>query len=65
MYGFFNALGFPALTNGALHQVTGQDAGLGSGMQTAMQQVGASLGLAALVPIALRYVHHHVAHGTP
>lgn len=65
VYGFFNALGYPAMTNGALHEVTGQDAGLASGMQTAMQQVGASLGLAALVPIALRYVNHHVAHGTP
>jgi len=64
VYGFFNALGYPALTNGGLHQVTGQDAGLASGMQTAMQQVGASLGLATLVPIALRYVNHHVAGGT-
>ena len=64
VYGFFNALGFPALINGALHRVTGQDAGLGAGMQTAMQQVGAALGLAALVPVALRYVSHHTAHGT-
>ncbi|SEO62111.1 drug resistance transporter, EmrB/QacA subfamily [Actinacidiphila rubida] len=64
VYGFFNAVGYPALTNGALHQVTGQDAGLGSGVQTAMQQVGASLGLATLVPLALRYVKHHVAGGT-
>jgi EmrB/QacA subfamily drug resistance transporter len=64
VYGFFNAVGYPALTNGGLHQVTGQDAGLASGVQTAMQQVGASLGLAALVPIALRYVNHHVAGGT-
>lgn len=65
VYGFFNAVGYPALTNGALHRVTGQDAGLGSGVQTAMQQVGASLGLATLVPLALRYVRHHVAGGTP
>ncbi|MGW5353054.1 MFS transporter [Streptomyces sp. NPDC004031] len=63
VYGFFNAVGYPALTNGALHGVTGQDAGLASGVQTAMQQVGASLGLAALVPPALRYVRHHVAGG--
>lgn len=64
VYGFFNGIGYPALTNGALHQVTRQDAGLGSGTQTAMQQIGASLGLAVLVPIALRYVNSHVAHGT-
>ncbi|MER5199899.1 MFS transporter [Streptomyces sp. NPDC002755] len=64
LYGFFNAVGYPALTNGALHEVTGQDAGLGSGVQTAMQQVGASLGLATLVPLALRYVNDHVADGT-
>ncbi|NUS16263.1 MAG: MFS transporter, partial [Streptomyces sp.] len=65
VYGFFNAVGYPALTNGALHRVTGQDAGLGSGVQTAMQQVGASLGLATLVPLALRRVRHHVAAGMP
>ncbi|MDI2124687.1 MFS transporter [Yinghuangia seranimata] len=64
VYGFFNAIAYPALTNGALHQVTGQDAGLASGVQTAMQQVGASLGLATLVPFALRYVRHHVEDGT-
>lgn len=64
VYGFFNGIGYPALTNGALHQVTGQDAGLGSGTQTAMQQIGASLGLAVLVPVALRYVNDQVARGT-
>jgi EmrB/QacA subfamily drug resistance transporter len=64
VYGFFNAFGYPALINGALHKVTGQDSGLASGVQTAMQQVGAALGLAALVPIALRYIRDHVATGT-
>jgi EmrB/QacA subfamily drug resistance transporter len=63
IYGFFNALGYPALINGALHKVTGQDSGLGSGVQTAMQQFGAALGLATLVPLALRYVDDHVAQG--
>jgi fucose permease len=63
VYGFFNAVGFPALTNGALHEVTGQDAGLASGVQTAMQQVGGSLGLATMVPLALRYVEDHIADG--
>lgn len=63
-YGFFNAIGFPALINGALHRVTGQDSGLASGVQTSMQQVGAALGLATLVPLALRYVNDHVQDGT-
>lgn len=63
VYGFFNGVGYPALTNGALHEVTGQDSGLASGTQTAMQQIGASLGLAVLVPVAVRYVKHHIASG--
>ncbi|MEU1408708.1 MFS transporter [Streptomyces sp. NPDC005728] len=64
MFGFFNGLAYPALINGALHEVTGQDSGLASGVQTAMQQAGAALGLATLVPFAFRYVNHHVADGT-
>jgi hypothetical protein len=35
LFGLFSGMCFPALINGALHQVTGQDAGLASGMQTA------------------------------
>ena len=63
VYGFFYAIGYPALINGALHQVTGQDSGLASGVQTAMQQVGAALGLATLVSLALRYVNDRVSAG--
>jgi hypothetical protein len=55
LFGAFSGICFPGLTNGALHQLTGQDRGLGSGVQTAMQQVGSALGLAALVTLALRY----------
>ncbi|MGX1915726.1 MFS transporter [Streptomyces phaeochromogenes] len=65
LFGFFNGLAYPALINGALHEVTGQDSGLASGVQTAMQQTGAALGLATLVPFAFRYVKDHVADGTP
>ncbi len=54
VYCGFSGLCYPGLTNGALHQVTAQDAGLGSGVQNAMQQVGAALGLAVLVTLALR-----------
>lgn len=65
LFGFFNGLAYPSLINGALHGVTGQDSGLASGVQTAMQQTGAALGLATLVPLAFRYVDDHVADGTP
>ncbi|MEU3794761.1 MFS transporter [Streptomyces fructofermentans] len=64
LFGFFNGLAYPALINGALHEVTGQDSGLASGVQTAMQQTGAALGLATLVPFAFRHVADHVATGT-
>ncbi|TGA86773.1 MFS transporter [Streptomyces sp. MZ04] len=64
LFGFFNGLAYPALINGALHEVTGQDSGLASGVQTAMQQTGAALGLATLVPFAFRYVNDHIADGT-
>jgi EmrB/QacA subfamily drug resistance transporter len=55
VFGVFSGICYPGLINGALHQVTGQDSGLGSGVQTAMQQIGSALGLATLVTLALRY----------
>ena len=54
VFGGFSGLCYPGLVSGALHMVTDRDAGLGSGVQTAMQQVGAALGLAILVTLALR-----------
>jgi EmrB/QacA subfamily drug resistance transporter len=63
VYGGFSGLCYPGLINGALHQVTGQDSGLASGVQNAMQQIGAALGLAALVTLALRYTQHKVHAG--
>jgi EmrB/QacA subfamily drug resistance transporter len=62
-FAFFNGMGFPLLINGGLHEVNGQEAGLASGVQTSMQQIGAALGLAILVPIALRYVTDHASEG--
>jgi EmrB/QacA subfamily drug resistance transporter len=63
----FCGLGFAPMMNAALHQVTGQDAGLASGVQGTVQQVGAALGLSCLVTFALRHaasqVSHHVAPG--
>jgi EmrB/QacA subfamily drug resistance transporter len=64
LYGVFSGVCYPGMMNGALHRVTGQDSGLGSGVQNAMQQIGAALGLATLVPLALRSAAHHIAHGT-
>jgi hypothetical protein len=63
MFGVFSGICYPGLINGALHQVTGQDSGLGSGVQTAMQQIGAALGLATLVTLAVRYADHQIRQG--
>jgi MFS family permease len=52
--GFFAGATMPAMTNAALHNVTGQDSGLASGVQTTAQQVGSALGLATLVTLAVR-----------
>ncbi|MEV0259613.1 MFS transporter [Streptomyces sp. NPDC050732] len=63
VFGLFSAMCYPALVNGALYQVTGKDSGLASGVQTAMQQIGGALGLATLVPLAIRYTTDHVGEG--
>jgi EmrB/QacA subfamily drug resistance transporter len=64
VFGMFSGMCYPGLINGGLHEVTGQDSGLGSGVQTAMQQIGAALGLATLVTLALRYADNRISHGT-
>jgi hypothetical protein len=53
--GFFSGISFPAIGNACLHEVTGQDSSLASGVQNAMQQVGGAIGLSTLVTIALRH----------
>ena len=63
VFGVFSGLCYPGLINGALHQVTGQDSGLASGVQNAMQQIGAALGLSAMVTLALRATQHKVHAG--
>ena len=63
VFGSFNGLCYPGLISGALHQLTAQDSGLGSGLQSAMQQIGAALGLATLVTLALRYTQQKVHAG--
>jgi EmrB/QacA subfamily drug resistance transporter len=63
VFGLFSGICYPGLTNGALHGLTGQDSGLGSGVQTAMQQIGSALGLATLVTLALRYASGRIRVG--
>lgn len=64
VFGVFSGICYPGLINGALHQVTGEDSGLGSGAQAAMQQIGGAIGVAVLIPIALRYATDHIRSGT-
>jgi EmrB/QacA subfamily drug resistance transporter len=61
----FSGLSFAPIMNAALHQVTGQDSSLASGVQNTAQQVGAGLGLACLVTLALRHAATQVGHGVP
>jgi EmrB/QacA subfamily drug resistance transporter len=61
--GFFSGLTFPAIGNAALHEVTGQDASLASGVQNAFQQIGGALGLSFLVTFGLRHAESAIRHG--
>jgi EmrB/QacA subfamily drug resistance transporter len=63
LFGVFSGICYPGLINGALHQVTGQDSGLASGVQTAFQQIGTAIGLATLVTLALRYAGDRIRIG--
>jgi MFS family permease len=48
---------FPAITNASLHGVSGENASLASGVQSAVQQIGGALGIAVFTTIAVSYVH--------
>ena len=61
--GFFSGISFPAVSNAALHEVTGQNSSLASGVQSAMQQVGGAIGLSCLVTLALRHATSQMEHG--
>jgi predicted MFS family arabinose efflux permease len=54
---------FPATQIAALHEVSEEDAGLGSGVQNTVMQVGGSLGLAVLVTVAVRHAGSALAAG--
>jgi EmrB/QacA subfamily drug resistance transporter len=62
--GFGSGMCFPAIGNASLHEVTGQDSSLASGVQSAMQQVGGALGLSVLVTLGLRHAAGLVHGGT-
>ena len=63
VFGLFSGLCFPTTANAALHKVTTENAGLASGVQTSMQQIGGAIGLAFLVTFALRSTASHIADG--
>ncbi|OLT19119.1 hypothetical protein BJF79_02565 [Actinomadura sp. CNU-125] len=63
VFGLFSGLCFPTTANAALHNVTTENAGLASGVQTAMQQVGGAIGLAFLVTLALRETADQIGAG--
>ena len=55
LLGLGSGVCFPSMGNAALHEVTGQDSSLASGVQNAMQQVGGAIGLSCLVTLGLRH----------
>ena len=61
--GLGSGVSFPATGNASLHEVTGQDSSLASGVQSAMQQVGGALGLACLVTLGLRHAAGQIRDG--
>jgi predicted MFS family arabinose efflux permease len=63
VFGLSAGIVTPTGANAALHQVTGQDSSLASGVQQSVQQIGAALGLACLVTLALRYATSEVGSG--
>lgn len=64
VFGFFAGATMPAATNAALHEVTAEDASLASGVQTTAQQIGAALGVAVLVTLAVKTARDAVASGS-
>jgi EmrB/QacA subfamily drug resistance transporter len=62
--GFGSGLSFPTVGNASLHEVTGQDSSLASGVQATFQQVGGALGLSVLVTVASRHAASLASHGT-
>ena len=58
-----SGINFAAFGIASVHQVSGEDASLASGVQNTAQQVGGAVGLALLATLALRHASAAVAHG--
>jgi EmrB/QacA subfamily drug resistance transporter len=58
-----SGINFAAFGIASVHQVSGEDASLASGIQSTAQQVGGAIGLAVLATLALRHANAAVAHG--
>lgn len=63
LLGFGAGVTFPMLGSASVHQVSEDNAGLASGVQTAMTQAGGALGLAVLVAVAVIYADGQIAAG--
>jgi EmrB/QacA subfamily drug resistance transporter len=63
MLSFGMGAAFPAIQIAALHEVSAENAGLGSGVQNTVMQVGGALGLAVLVTLAVRRSAASIAAG--
>ncbi len=58
-----SGINFAVFGIASVHQVSGEDASLASGIQNTAQQVGGAVGLAVLATLALRHANTAVAHG--
>jgi EmrB/QacA subfamily drug resistance transporter len=54
---------FSGFGNASMHEVSGEDASLASGVNSTAQSVGGSIGLAVLATIAVRDAHRYLVHG--
>jgi EmrB/QacA subfamily drug resistance transporter len=61
--GFSSGVSFPAASNASLHQVTGQDAGLASGVQSTAGSIGGAIGLSCLAAFAIQHALDEARHG--
>ena len=55
LLGIGAGLCFPTLGNASLHETSGENSGLASGVRNTSYQVGGALGIAVLVTVALRH----------